>query len=90
MDTQITPEQQEDIEKRVQDFRARHIANVEELEVDFIAYPQYAQVGPNIYSTYMNMQIVDKKYAPIPSPLNDEMAAEVADQASSGDDVIAG
>lgn len=69
----ITEEQQKDIDVRVEEFRTRHLANVEELQVDFITYPQYVQVAPNVYGTYNGMHLVDKKYAPVPSPLNEEM-----------------
>lgn len=65
----ITPEQQEDINSRVEEFKKRHLANVEELMVDFVHFPQYVQIGPAVFGTQNTLQIVDKKYAPIPSPL---------------------
>lgn len=63
-----TAEQQVDINTRSSEFMKRHLANVEELQIDFTAYPQYHQIGPNLYGTAMGMHMVDKKYAAIPSP----------------------
>lgn len=75
METTLTAEQQEDINARVEEFKKRHIANIQELEVDFVSYPQYVQTGPSHFSTVAGMHLVDTKYAPIPSPLNEEMHA---------------
>lgn len=71
----LTPEQQEDVEIRLKEFKERYLALVQEFEVDFVSYPQYVQTGPQVFSTYNAMQLMDKKYAPVPSPLNDEMQA---------------
>lgn len=68
----ITEEQQKDIDSRVEQFRARYLASVEELQVDFVSFPQYVQLPNGIYGTVPNMTLVDKKYMPTPSPLSDE------------------
>lgn len=73
MNTELTEEQQTDIDTRIEEFLKRYRDNVLELEVDFVSYPQYVQTGQNTFSTYNGIHTVDKKYAPIPSPLaNDD------------------
>lgn len=64
----VTEEQQKDIDERVAEFRKRYLANVEELQVDFVSFPQYVQTQQGFYGTIPSMQLVDKKYMPIPSP----------------------
>lgn len=72
MDTpQLTADQQNDVNARSTEFMKRHLANVAELQIDFTAYPQYAQIGPNLYGTSMGMHMVDKRYMPILSPFAD-------------------
>lgn len=70
--TPLTEEQKADVEQRTEEFKRRYGENVKELEIDFISFPQYVQVGPNLYSTLNQMQLMDTKYAPTPSPLSDE------------------
>lgn len=72
MEQDITPEQQEDIDTRVAEFVKRHHANVEELEVDFVNFPQYVQFGPGIFGTQSTIHPMDKKYAPVPSPMQND------------------
>lgn len=76
--TPLTPEQLADVEARVEEFRKRYQANVEELEVDFVAFPQYVQVGPDVFATRANFSLADKKYAPVPSPLAND-GGEIVD-----------
>lgn len=78
MEPTLTPEQIDDVKSRVEEFRKRHIANVEELEVDFTLYPQYVQIGPNVFATQSSMQLADRKYASIPSPLAND-GGEIVD-----------
>lgn len=65
----LTPEQEADVEIRLKEFKERYLALVTEFEVDFVSYPQYVQTGPQVFSTYNAMQLMDKKYAPVPSPI---------------------
>ncbi len=69
MDQKITPEQQQDINSRVDEFKKEYLALVEKFQVDFVAYPQYVQVQGGGFVTLANMQILDKKYLPTPSPI---------------------
>lgn len=69
----ITKEQQEDIDNRVAEFKTRYEALVTELQVDFITYVQKMQIGPNTYADAATMQIMDKKYLAIESPLSNMM-----------------
>lgn len=67
----LTPEQQEDITTRVTEFRQRYLDNVAELEVDFVCFPQYQQQPEGYFVTVPNMQMVDKRYMPVPSPFTE-------------------
>lgn len=73
MEPILTEEQKKDVEERVAEFSKRHEENTNELGVDFVSFPQYMQIAPNAFATYASMHIVDTKYAPIPSPLSDEL-----------------
>lgn len=70
---EITEEQQVDIDTRVAEFKEKYEALVKETQVDFVTYPQKIQIGQGVYADTCTIQIVDKKYLPIPSPLNEEM-----------------
>jgi len=70
MEQPLTEEQQKDIEDRVKSFTEKYKALTEEYQVDFLSYPQFIQIGQGVFGTSMNIQLVDKKYTPIPSPLN--------------------
>ena len=65
----ITQEQQEDINIRVEEFVKRHRDNVAELEVDFVQFPQYIQIGPGMFATQSSIQPMDKRYLPKESPM---------------------
>lgn len=72
----LTKAQQKDSDERVEEFSKRYAANVEELQVDFSSFPQYVQIGPNLFGTLSSAKLVDKKYAPIPSPLTPNEATQ--------------
>ncbi len=67
----LTPEQKKDVETRVDAFRKGYVELVEKYQVDFVSYPQWVQNPNGAFLTVSNMTIVDKKFMPIPSPMQD-------------------
>lgn len=68
----LTPEQQEDINTRVEAFRKDYSSLVEKYQVDFITYPQFARHEQGFFGVISQMMVVDKKYAPVPSPFQED------------------
>lgn len=67
----LTPEQEANVKARVESFKADYLELVKKHDVDFVCYPQYVQNNRGTFETAANMTIVDKKYMPIPSPIQD-------------------
>lgn len=65
---EITQEQQDDINSRVEDFKKEYTKLVDKFQVDFISYPQYIP-SENGFTTAAQMTIIDKKYLPVKSPI---------------------
>jgi len=74
MNQDITSEQQQDINDRVAKFREGYLDLVKQYEVDFVSYPQFIQTRGGAFQVVTPINLVDKKYLPTPSPLqqNDE------------------
>lgn len=75
MEQTLTDEQKQDVQDRMEEFKKRHLVNVEELGIDFVTFPQYVQIAPDVFGTANGMQMVDRKYAPVPSPVTQEDVA---------------
>lgn len=68
----LTPEQQADIDTRVEAFRKDYLEVVKKHECDFVCYPAYARDERGFFVTVAQMIIIDKKYLPTPSPFQKE------------------
>ena len=67
----LTPEQQKDVEERIELFKKDFLAIVDKYEMDFVCYPQYIQNSEGQFSTVAQMTLMDKRYMN-PSPLKKE------------------
>lgn len=65
----LTPEQEAEFQARQQEFKEKYVALTEEYQCDFIAFPQLVPQQNMTFALVSSMQIVDKKYAPVPSNL---------------------
>lgn len=68
----LTPEQQKDLETRIEGFRVEYLELLKKFEVELVCYPQYAPLASGGFGTVANIIIADKKYASIPSPIQKE------------------
>lgn len=65
----LTEEQQKDVDERATKFKEKYAALAAEFQMDFICYPQLVPTQEGHFVTIVNMQIVDRKYTPVPSPI---------------------
>lgn len=77
MDYKLTKEQIKDIEVRTEGFKKKYVELTKEFSVDFLCYPQLVPVQgipqqAGSFVTIAHMEIIDRKYAPIPSPIIQE------------------
>lgn len=73
---ELTKEQQEDIQNRIKEFREKYLELTKKYQVDFASFPQHIQLGEGVYGTMIQTTIMDRKYAPIPSPYTDKKVIE--------------
>lgn len=65
----LTPEQQKDVEARMEAFKKEYMELSRKHEVDFSSYPQFIQNPRGAFEIVSMMTLIDTKYAPIKSPL---------------------
>lgn len=65
----LSVEQQKDVETRIEGFRSAYLELTKKFEVELVAFPQYAPMNGGGFGTVTNIIIADKKYAPVPSPM---------------------
>ena len=69
METKLTEEQQKDSAQRIATFKAGYQKLVAELQVDFLWFPQFIPNQQGTFSIGIGVQMMDKKYMPVESPL---------------------
>lgn len=73
MPNNLTKEQQEDVNKRTEEFRKKYAELVNEFQCDFYSYPQFVPAPTGAFEVACHLVVFDKKYLPVPSPLGDDI-----------------
>lgn len=71
MEYNLTDEQKKDVQTRSEGFRKEYQAIIEKYQVDFMCIPEYLPTRQG-FLTGISMQVFDKKYLPIESPIQKE------------------
>lgn len=69
----LTPEQEADVQSRIESFKKEYKELVQNYQVDVNATPHMIPAGPYLYGVAIGMEYIDLKYrnpSPILSPLN--------------------
>lgn len=69
----LTEEQKTDIADRSAKFLEEYKTICEKYQVGFVSFPSYQMVGSNVFTTIIQSQVMDTKYAPVPSIKSDEV-----------------
>lgn len=73
---QYTEEQKQDFKERAEAFDATLKEASEKYQVDLTAVPEFTAGPQGIYAVIVNTKLADKKYAPVPSPMDPGVAPE--------------
>lgn len=69
----LTEEEQKDSQARKEEFRAGLIELSEKTQIDVVSYPQFMGQKGGTFSVSVVTDFIDKKHAPIPSIMSDEI-----------------
>lgn len=67
--SKLTPEQEADIQKRVDQFKKDFSEICKKNEVDIISVPEFIPTPRGTFEIVVAITIMDKKFAPIKSPI---------------------
>lgn len=69
----LTEEQKTDIADRSAKFLDEYKILTDKYEVGFVSFPSYQAIDSNVFTTIIQSQVMDTKYAPVPSIKSDEV-----------------